>query len=414
MTNVVFVAPYLLPATARFVDRAADVPGTRLAVVTHEPVERIEPGLRGRLSAHWRVDNALDADQLTAAVDGLRQQLGGVDRVIAVLEQLQEPVGEVRDRLGIPGTGAEVARRFRDKSHMKDVMRAAGIPCARHRLCRSADEARAFVGEVGLPVVVKPPAGAGSQGTFRVDSREHLEAWLAAAPPRHDGPTLLEEFLVGSEHSFEAVWRDGEMLWWSVTRYLPTPLEVLENPWMQWVVLAPRHVDTPEFADIAEVGPAAVRALGLQTGMTHMEWFRRPDGSIAISEVAARPPGAQLLTATGWAHGGRDLYADWTRLVIDGTFDPPARTHATGALYLRGQHRSGQRPPDSHIAAIHGVEQLNRELGHLVVEAKLPTIGARPGEEYTGDGYVIVRADTDEEVEAALARLVRGLHVELA
>jgi hypothetical protein len=414
VTNVVFVAPYLLPATARFVTRAAEVPGTRLGIVTHEPVERIEPRLREQLTAHWRVDDALDPDQLAVAVEGLSRQMGGVDRLIAVLEQLQEPVAAVRERLGIPGVGVEVARRFRDKSHMKDVMRAAGIPCARHRLCRSADEARAFVGEVGLPVVVKPPAGAGSQGTFRVEAMDHLEGWLAADPPRPEVPALLEEFLVGREHSFESMWRDGELLWWSVTRYLPTPLEVLENPWMQWVVLAPRHVDTPEFADIAEVGPAAVRALGLETGITHMEWLRRPDGSIAISEVAARPPGAQLLTATAWAHGGRDLYADWTRLVIDGSFDPPARTHAAGALYLRGQHRSGRRPPDSHIAAIHGVERLNEELGHLVVEAKLPTIGARAGDEYTGDGYVILRADTDEEVEAALARLVQGLHVELA
>lgn len=414
MTDVVFVAPYLLPATARFVERAAAVPGARLAIVTHEPADRVPPELRQRLAAHWQVGDALDVDQLTVAVEGLGRQLGGVDRVIAVLEQLQEPVAAVRERLGIPGIGIEVARRFRDKSHMKDVMRAAGVPCARHRLCRSADEARAFLTEVGLPVVVKPPAGAGAKGTFRLESADEVEQWLAAAPPQAGDPTLVEEFLTGREHSFEAMWRDGELLWWSVTRYLPTPLEVLENPWMQWVVVAPRHVDTPEFADIAEVGPAAVRALGLETGITHMEWFRRPDGSIAVSEVAARPPGAQLLTATGWAHGGRDLYADWTRLVIDGSFDPPSRTHAVGALYLRGQHPSGQRPPDSQVAAISGVERLNRELGHVVVEARLPQLGQGPADTYEGEGYVIVRADTDDEVEAALARLVRELRVELA
>ena len=34
-----------------------------------------------------------------------------------------------------------------------------------------------------------------------------------------------------------------------------------------------------------------LRALGLRTGFTHMEWFRRPDGSVAVSEVAARPNG---------------------------------------------------------------------------------------------------------------------------
>ena len=36
------------------------------------------------------------------------------------------------------------SKRFRDKAHMKDIFTAAGIPCARHKLCNSADEAVAF------------------------------------------------------------------------------------------------------------------------------------------------------------------------------------------------------------------------------------------------------------------------------
>lgn len=414
MTNVVFVAPYLMAATARFVRAAAQVPGAQVVVVTHEPADAIDAEVAALLVGHWRVDDALDVPQLTAAVDAVGERLGGVDRLVAVLEQLQEPVAAVRERLSIPGMGPEVARRFRDKAHMKDVLRAAGVPCARHRLCHDADEARGFVAEAGLPVVVKPPDGAGANATFRVDEPGQLQRWLAADPPRGEEPVLLEEFLVGEEHSFDSVWVDGEMRWWSVTRYLPTPLEVLSNAWMQWVVLAPRHVDVPEYAEVAEVGAQAVRALGLGTGMAHLEWFRRPDGSVAVSEVAARPPGAQLLDATAWACGGRDLYADWTRLVIDGGFDPPARTHAAGVLYLRGQLPGGGRPDGAHVAAVHNVERLQDELGHLVVEARLPQPGASPAGTYTGDGHVIVRADTDDEVVAALARLTAELRVELA
>lgn len=412
MPNVVFVAPYLLEATARFVHEAAGLPDVALGVVTHQDVAELPADLRARLAGHWRVDNALDPDQLVAAVAGLAGQLGRVDRLMAVLEQLQEPVATAREALGIPGMDRETARRFRDKAHMKEVMRAAGVPCARHRLAHTPQDVWAFVAEVGLPVVVKPPAGAGARDTFRIDQDEAVAAWLRSDPPSPARPALVEEFLVGEEFSFESIWLHGEMLWYSLSHYLPTPLEVLRNHWMQWVVLLPRDISGPGYDGIREVGPAAIRALGLDTGIAHMEWFRRPDGSVAVSEVAARPPGAQLLSATSWAHD-IDMYRAWTELVIHDRFDAPQRNYAVGAVYLRGQHPGGASAGGT-IAAVHNVERLQQDLGHLVVEAQLPRPGQARGGSYEGEGHVIVRHPDTEVVEAALARIVRELRVEVA
>jgi carbamoylphosphate synthase large subunit len=289
-----FVAPYLLETTTRFVEAAAGLPGTRLALITAEPADRLPPRLRESLAGHWRVDDPLDAGQIAGAVEGLSEQLGPVRRLLAVLEQLQVPVAMVREHLGIPGMDAATARNFRDKDQMKTVFDAAGVPCARHRLATTAAGAAGFAREVGFPLVVKPPAGAGAKATFRLDDRADLDAWLEAAPPAPDRPALIEEFLTGDEGSYDSVMIDGEIVWDSISDYLPTQLEVLRNPWMQWVVLLPRDVSGPGYAPIRTVAPAALRALGLRTGLTHMEWFRRPDGSVAVSEVGARPPGAQI------------------------------------------------------------------------------------------------------------------------
>ena len=43
---------------------------------------------------------------------------------------------------------------------------------------------------------------------------------------------------------------DGELIWHSISRYMPTPLEVLENPWIQWSVLLPRDISGTEFDPI--------------------------------------------------------------------------------------------------------------------------------------------------------------------
>src|SRR5215470_7222588 len=125
-----FVAPYLLAATMRFVEAAATVPGTELALITCEPEERVPPGLRRRLAAHWRIDDPLDAGQIAAAAEALGRHLGPVQRLFGVLEQLQVPLGQVREQLGIAGMDAATARNFRDKAQMKSVLRAAGVPCA--------------------------------------------------------------------------------------------------------------------------------------------------------------------------------------------------------------------------------------------------------------------------------------------
>src|ERR671921_2255769 len=201
MVVAAFVAPYLLEATARFVSVAAELPDVRLGLVTCEPVERIPPTLRERLDAHWRVSDALDPRQVAWAVSGLAGQLGRVDRLVGALDQLQVPLARVRESLGIEGMDVRTAINVRDKSQMKETLQAAGIPCARHALVRSAGQATAFADEVGFPLVAKPPAGAGAQSTFRLDDGDMLKGWLAAVPLGEDSPALLEEYLTGDEHT---------------------------------------------------------------------------------------------------------------------------------------------------------------------------------------------------------------------
>ncbi len=405
MVAAAFVAPYLLEATARFVTNAAALPGVRLGLVTSEPLERIAPDLRGRLAGHWRVDDALDPRQVADAVAGLAGQMGRVERLVGALEQLQVPLARVREALGIEGMDVATAINVRDKARMKEVLRAAGVPCARHALVHDAGEARRFAGEAGFPLVAKPPAGAGSQATYRVDDGAALEGWLGAMPPTGDSPALLEEFLVGEEHTFDSVTVGATTVWSSIADYHPPPLEVLRNPWIQWTVVLPRDIGGPEYAGIHEVGPAALRALGVTDALTHMEWFRRPDGSVAVSEVAARPPGAQLTSMHGYAHD-LDLYAAWPRLAILGEFDVPERRFAAGTAYLRGMGRG-------RVRAVHGVDEVNRQVGHLVVESRLPAPGQEAGSDYTGQGYVMVRDPDTAVVRDALHRVVSGIRVEL-
>jgi hypothetical protein len=407
MVRVVFVAPFALDTTLRFVRAAAELDGVQFGLITQEPPDRIPPDLRGRTSALRRVERGLDADDLTEATRSIAREWGAMpERIFGVLEQLQVPLATVRERLRIRGMDSAEAANFRDKARMKDVLRAAGLPCAQHALAGSAAEALAFGEHAGFPLVVKPPAGAGARNTFRVDDRAALESYVRSISPSAADPVLLEEFVTGEEHSFDTVTLKKQHVFHSISRYYPTPLEVLSTPWIQWCVLLPRSIDGPEYAPILDAGPRALDALGMVTGVTHMEWFRRPDGRIAISEVAARPPGAQFTSLISYAHDV-DFYRAWVELMVYERFDVPERKFACGAAYLRGQG-------DGRVVDVEGVERAQRELGSLVVEAKLPRPGQAASGTYEGEGYVILRHPETRAVEDGLRRLVEIVRVRLA
>jgi hypothetical protein len=190
-----------------------------------------------------------------------------------------------------------------------------------------------------------------------------------------------------------------------VSHYLPTPLEVLRNPWVQWAVLMPRDISGPDYAPLHATASAALNALGLDTGLTHMEWFRRPDRSIAVSEVAVRPPGGGISEMLNYTHD-MDVYTAWARLMVFGDFDPPERRWSVGAVFPRGQG-SGR------VRAVHGLDRLQAEIGALVMEARLPQPGQISSNGYEGDGFIVVRHPETATVLDALRRLVTGIHVEL-
>jgi len=414
--NVVFVAPYAMKTTLHFVRSAARLPNVRLGVISQEPGDRIVQGLEGLpLAGFERVDDALDPGQLGKAVRALGRGMGGhVDRLLGVLEQLQEPMAEVRETLGIRGMDVEEARNFRDKAHMKDVLRRSGLPCARHALVVDEVEATSFA-ETCLPLVAKPPAGAGARNTQRIDSLGELTSYLRAFPPSSEDPLLLEEFILGKEHSFDSVTLGGRPIFHSISRYTPTPLEVMEDARLQWCVVLPRDIDGGEFRDISEAGTRALMALGMVTGLTHLEWFRRTDGSIAISEVAARPPGAQFTSLLSYAHD-LDFYTAWAKLMVFEEFTPPPRKWAVGALFLRAQplaNTGSGAAPEYKVKAIHGIEEAQRELGPLIVESKLPRPGAPRADTYEGEGYIILRDKETENVEVGLRRLQELVRIEL-
>jgi ATP-grasp domain-containing protein len=408
MRHVAFIAPRFLENTNRYVRAFAELDGVQLSLISMDPEEVIPGALKPRVAGHYRVADCMHASQLEEALRAITASLGRVDRLVGVLEQLQLPMAEARDALGIEGLTGATARNFRDKDRMKDELRAHGVPVARSVLAHSPAELDAFVGEVGFPVIVKPQAGLGTRGTHRIDGPDDL---AALAPPTRAQPLQVEEFVRAREHTCETVTVRGEPVWRSGTRYFPTPLEVLETPWIQYAVLLPREDDDPTWTQFHPINAAALAALfgdaattAAGTALTHMEWFLREDGRCLVNEVGARPPGVHIVPLMGLAHD-TDMFADWARLMALDEFTPKRRRHAAGSCFFRGQG-AGER-----IAAVEGIERAIEACGEALVEMRTPKVGQPRAEGYEGEGYAIVKSATTDGAKAALKALIENVQV---
>jgi phosphoribosylaminoimidazole carboxylase (NCAIR synthetase) len=414
MRHLVFVAPKFLENTNRFVAGFARLAsqGLTVSLISEDPSSAIPGALVPHLQGgHYQVKNPLDGAQLAEACRHLAKHVAPIDRLTGALEQLQLPLALARELTGIPGMRSEHARRFRDKDEMKRVLRAAGVPVAKSELATSIDEVRALGRRLGFPLIAKPPAGLGSRSTWRLESMEDVDGLPALGlTPTPREPVQVEQFVRGREHTCETVSIGGKTVWRSGTRYFPTPLEVLETPWMQYCVLLPREADGAPWRDFHPVNEAALQALfagassEATTALTHMEWFLADDGQLVVGEVGARPPGVHIMPMMGLAHE-TNFVDDWCELIAFDRFTPKPRVWAAGAAFFRGQGR-GER-----VVSVQGLEAAVAAAGDALVEMRTPKVGMPRATGYEGEGYAIVKAKTTEAVKQALLGLVENVQV---
>ncbi len=144
-----------------------------------------------------------------------------VDLVVtACIDQALLTVAYVSEKLGLPWSFSyEKALRVTNKTFMKQIFAASGIPTARFETANTEDDALSH--HLPYPVVVKPADSNGSFGVRRVDSSAQLKpAITEALRISRSRKVVIEEFVAGTEVSIDAFVcdRKGHLLLLTETR----------------------------------------------------------------------------------------------------------------------------------------------------------------------------------------------------
>ena len=150
------------------------------------------------------LEKGIDAHPVDANPENIVKLIEqGFDRAFVVLHGRWGEDGVVQGALqavGLPYTGSGVlgCALAMDKVRSKQVWQSVGLPTAAYRVLRSESDLDGLIGELGLPLFLKPAKEGSSVGIGKVNhADELLSVYKNAAKVGDD--VLAEQFISGAE-----------------------------------------------------------------------------------------------------------------------------------------------------------------------------------------------------------------------
>ncbi|MET9429341.1 ATP-grasp domain-containing protein [Streptomyces sp. NPDC003036] len=202
------------------------------------------------------------------------------DRVLTTTEPAAESTGFVVDSLGLPGVTEATARALKDKALTRELLDRHGLSPVRYRMVNSADEIAAFRAEVGERIIVKPVDGVASLHIHPVDGPEDAQKAWEALREAGISKIIAEEYLDGPVVSVDSFSYEGRHLTIGYSEYR------MNDRYVEWEVSTPSRYALPWLAELRELTPKLLDAVGLTEGPSHSEFVLTEKGPRVLESHA--------------------------------------------------------------------------------------------------------------------------------
>ncbi len=274
--------------------RAAQYAGAEVILIA----DSVPDGLPASLvTSQCKVTSTFDTAEVLTV---LARELDGrpLAGVVTWSDAAVETVAEIGAVYGVPTASSEAAAICRDKARMRAALEELRSDlCPRFARVGSWEETAAAAEGMTYPLVLKPVSGSGSKGIYQVRDLEELRhaqkaLTLLVDPGRdpiftgHAGDLILEELLIGSEHSVEGVVFEGRPVVFGVTdKRTSEPFRIEVGH------VFPSQLSRAALDSVHELVRETIAAFGLDNSAFHLECMVGPDGKARLIECAARAGG---------------------------------------------------------------------------------------------------------------------------
>lgn len=382
MKNFVFISPNF-PVNYWQFCRQLRNNGLRVLGIGDQPYDTLLPELKSALHEYYKVGSMENYDEVYRAVAFFISKYGRIDWLESNNEYWLERDAMLRTDFHIT-SGFQVSDmpRIKFKSKMKEYYQKVGIATARYHKVDNFDGCKAFISEVGYPVIVKPDNGVGASHTYKLSSDDDLRHFLIVKEP--EVSYIMEEFIHAEVNSYDAIINSkGEPIFETGNVSPVSIMDIVNNDDNSVYYIVKDLHD-----DVRKAGRATVKSFGVRSRFVHFEFFRLTEdqpsmgkkGDVVALEVNMRPCGGFSPDMMNFANS-TDVYKIWADMIAYDSTLMPQGEHAFCAFAGRrdGKHfrLSHEQLMTKYAAQMKMVgrvpDALSGAMGNMMYVANFPT-----------------------------------------
>jgi hypothetical protein len=216
-----------------------------------------------------------------------------------------------------------------------------------------------------------------------------------------------EDFIDGHEGFYDTITVGGQIVFEAISHYYPRVLTAMRSRFPNPYLVTTNRLAAPGYSELRRLGKGAIRALGIGTAATHMEWFMGDKG-LVFNEIGARPPGVNVFDLHGAANHF-DIYRAWAEAICLGRIQTLPHHRGCGGLVALRPTRDGT------VVGVHGVQRIQEKYGARIFNAHLP----HPGQKtqpvdagYRANGYIYATHEDYDACKAMMADMAQSIRIE--